>query len=79
VLKDGWYAGLPSTGQRTEFLKFHKKQHRYIPLKGKTASDVIQEAVFNSITLATATKFPELDHVPDGEVVFVSFIRMIEN
>jgi hypothetical protein len=36
---------------------------------------VITEAGFNPILLAPATKLPKLDHVPDGEVILVRFIR----
>jgi putative transposase len=61
--------------QSKNFQSFHNKHHRYSCLKGKTPSDVIQEAGFSPITLAPATKLPKLDHVPDGEVILIRFIR----
>jgi hypothetical protein len=36
---------------------------------------VTQEAGFSPITLAPATKLPKLNHVPDGEVILIRFIR----
>jgi hypothetical protein len=36
---------------------------------------VIEEASFSPITLVSATKLPRLDHVPDGEVILIRFIR----
>lgn len=61
--------------QSKNFQSFHNKHHRYSCLKGKTPSDVIQEANFNPITLPPASKLPKLDDVPDGEVILVRFIR----
>jgi len=35
----------------------------------------MREAGFNPITLAPGTKLPKLNHVPEGEVILVRFIR----
>jgi putative transposase len=61
--------------QSKNFQAFHNKYHRYSCLKGRTPSDMIQEAGFNPITLPAATKLPRLDHVPDGGIILIRFIR----
>jgi len=61
--------------QSKNFQSFHNKHHRYSCLKGRTPSDVTQEAGFTPITLAPATKLPKLDSVPEGEVILLRFIR----
>jgi hypothetical protein len=35
----------------------------------------IQEAKFEPMTLAPNTKLPQLDYVPDGDIVLIRFIR----
>jgi hypothetical protein len=37
--------------------------------------EFIQEAKFEPVTLAPATKLPRLEYVPDGEIVLIRFIR----
>lgn len=61
--------------QSKNFQSFHNKHHRYSYLKGKTPSEVLQEASFKPITLGPGTKLPNMDYVPDGEVILIRFIR----
>jgi hypothetical protein len=37
--------------------------------------EFVQEANFEPITLAPNTKLPQLDYVPEGEIVLIRFIR----
>ena len=37
--------------------------------------EFIKEANYEPITLAPNTKLPQLDYVPDGEIVLIRFIR----
>ena len=67
------YAALKS--QSKNFQRFHNKHHRYSCLKGKTPMEFIQQANFEPMTLGPNTKLPALDHVPDGEIVLIRFIR----
>ena len=61
--------------QSKNFQRFHNQHHRYSCLKGKTPIEFIQEAKFEPVTLAPATKLPRLEYVPDGEIVLIRFIR----
>ena len=61
--------------QSKNFQRFHNKHHRYSCLKGKTPMEFIQEENFEPITLAPNTKLPQLDYVPNGDIVLIRFIR----
>jgi hypothetical protein len=61
--------------QSKNFQRFHNKHHRYSCLKGKTPMEFIQEENVEPITLAPNTKLPQLDYVPNGDIVLMRFIR----
>jgi putative transposase len=61
--------------QSKNFQAFHNKHHRYSCLKGRTPLEVIAGDGFDPVTLPAATKLPKLDHIPDGEVILIRFIR----
>jgi putative transposase len=61
--------------QRKNFQRFHNKHHRYSCLKGKTPMEVIQEDNYKPMTLGPNTKLPQLDHIPDGNITLIRFIR----
>ncbi len=61
--------------QSKYFQRFHNKQHRYSCLKGKTPLEVFKASSFKPITIGANTKLPKLDHVPDGNIILIRFIR----
>lgn len=61
--------------QSKNFQRFHNKHHRYSCLKGQTPMEFTQEASFEPVVLAPNTKLPQLDYVPDGEIMLIRFIR----
>ena len=61
--------------QSKNFQRFHNKHHRYSCLKGKTPLEVIQNDNFEPKTLGANTKLPELDDVPEGNIILIRFIR----
>lgn len=61
--------------QSKHFQRFHNKHHRYSCLKGKTPLEVIQSADFKPVTIGPNTKLPQLDEVPDGNIILIRFIR----
>jgi hypothetical protein len=61
--------------QSKNFQSFHNKHHRYSCLKGKTPLEVAKDENFTPCTLPAATKLPKLDHVPDGKIILIRFIR----
>ena len=61
--------------QSKNFQRFHNKHHRYSFLKGKTPLEVIQNDDFKPVTIGANTKLPNLDKVPDGNIILIRFIR----
>ena len=61
--------------QSKHFQRFHNKHHRYSCLKGKTPLEVIEESNHNPIKPGGNTKLPQLDEMPDGNVILIRFIR----
>jgi hypothetical protein len=61
--------------QSKNFQRFHNKHHRYSCLRGKTPMEFIQQENHQPVTLASNTKLPRLDYVPDGQIVLLRFIR----
>jgi hypothetical protein len=61
--------------QSKNFQRFHNKQHRYSCLKGKTPLEVIRNSNFKPVTIGANTKLPQLDEVPDGNIILIRFIR----
>lgn len=61
--------------QSKNFQRFHNKHHRYSCLKGKTPLEVLREDRFKPIKIGGNTKLPDLDTVPDGNIILIRFIR----
>ncbi len=61
--------------QSKNFQRFHNKHHRYSCLKGKTPLGMVKEDNSKPFTIAPGTKLPQLDYVPDGEIILIRFIR----
>ena len=57
------------------FQTFHNRHHRYSCLKGKTPNEFTQSDGFMPTTLGPNTKLPVLDHIPDGNIIVIRFIR----
>lgn len=61
--------------QSKNFQRFHNKQHRYSCLKNKTPLETIAREQYKPITLGPNTKLPDLDDIPDGNIILIRFIR----
>jgi hypothetical protein len=61
--------------QSKNFQRFHNKHHRYSCLKGKTPDEFTKNYEYRPATLGPNTKLPNLDYIPDGNVIFIRFIR----
>jgi len=61
--------------QSKNFQRFHNKHYRYSCLKGKTPLEVIRNSNFKPVTIGANTKLPQLDEVPDGNIILIRFIR----
>ena len=71
-----WFASYAMLKRQSKnFQRFHNKHHRYSCLKGKTPLEEIQRNGFKPIKIGGNTKLPDLDIVPDGNIVLIRFIR----
>ena len=71
-----WFASYAMLKRQSKnFQRFHNKHHRYSCLKGKTAVEVIQKDGFKPTKIGGNTKLPDLDSVPDGNIILIRFIR----
>jgi putative transposase len=61
--------------QSKQFQRFHNKHHRYSCLKGKTTDEFTKSYNYKPITLGGNTKIPDLDDIPDGNIILIRFIR----
>jgi putative transposase len=61
--------------QSKNFQRFHNKHHRYSCLKGRTPLQIIHSSIDRPVTIGGNTKLPELDSVPDGDIILIRFIR----
>ena len=61
--------------QSKNFQRFHNKHHRYSCLKNKTPLETIAREQYKPITLGPNTKLPNLDEIPDGNIILIRFIR----
>jgi putative transposase len=61
--------------QSKNFQRFHNKHHRYSYLKGKTPLETIQKNEFDPVRIGANTKLPNLESVPDGNIILIRFIR----
>ncbi len=61
--------------QSKNFQRFHNKHHRYSYLKGKTPLEKVQNAGFTPHRIGANTKLPDLDIIPDGNIILIRFIR----
>lgn len=61
--------------QSKNFQRFHNKHHRYSCLNGRTPMDIIQKDEHSLVRLGGNTKIPDLDSLPDGNIIIIRFIR----
>lgn len=61
--------------QSKNFQAFHNKHHRYSCLNGKTPDEFFQRSGAAPITLGPNTRLPDLDKIPDGNIILIRFIR----
>ena len=61
--------------QSKNFQRFHNKHHRYSCLQNKTPLETIAKEQYKPITLGPNTKLPNLDDIPDGNIILIRFIR----
>jgi hypothetical protein len=71
-----WFASYAMLKRQSKnFQRFHNRHHRYSCLKGKTPLEEIQKNGFKPIKIGGNTKLPDLDIVPDGNIILIRFIR----
>ena len=71
-----WFLSYASLKKQSKnFQRFHNKHHRYSCLNGKTPLEILKTSNFKPVTIGANTKLPKLDHVPDGNIVIIRFIR----
>ena len=71
-----WFASYSNLKlQSKNFQRFHNKHHRYSCLKGKTPLQIIHENGTKPSRIGANTKLPNLDIVPDGNIILIRFIR----
>lgn len=71
-----WFASYAMLKRQSKnFQRFHNRHHRYSCIKGKTPLEEIQKNGFKPIKLGGNTKLPDLDTVPDGNIILIRFIR----
>jgi len=61
--------------QSKNFQRFHNNHHRYSCLKGKTPDEFTKSHDYKPTTLAPNTKLPNIDQIPDGNIILIRFIR----
>ena len=61
--------------QSKNFQQFHNKHHRYSCLKGKAPLEVISQLSFEPQRIGPNRKLPEIDEIPDGNIILIRFIR----
>ena len=61
--------------QSKNFQRFHNQHHRYSCLKGKTPREMLEAHKYKPMTIGGNTKMPNLEHLPDGNIILIRFIR----
>ena len=61
--------------QSKSFQRFHNRHHRYSCLKGRTPDEFTSQHNYLAPKLGANTKLPVLDHIPEGNVILIRFIR----
>ena len=71
-----WFNSYSHLKRRSkEFQRFHNKHHRYSCLRGKTPDEFSKSNDDKPMTLGGNTKIPNLDYIPDGNIILIRFIR----
>jgi putative transposase len=71
-----WFSSYSTLKRQSKnFQRFHNKHHRYSCLKGKTPLETIAGLDDVPKTLPSATKLPRLEHIPEGRIILIRFIR----
>ena len=61
--------------QSKNFQSFHNRHHRYSCLKGRTPCEFSEQFEHVAHKLGPNTKLPDLDYIPEGNVILIRFIR----
>jgi putative transposase len=61
--------------QSKNFELLHNRNHRHSCLKGKTHFQFIQDQGYSPILPPPPFKLPEIDHIPNGTISLIRFIR----
>lgn len=71
-----WFSSYANLKRQSKnFQAFHNQNHRYSCLNGKTPNGFVQSNNYSPLTLGPNTKLPELDTIPDGNIIVIRFIR----
>ena len=71
-----WFASYAMLKRQSKnFQRFHNRHHRYSCLKGKTPLEIIRKNGFKPVKIGGNTKLPNLNTVPDGNIILIRFIR----
>jgi hypothetical protein len=71
-----WFSSYAALKQQSKnFQRFHNKHHRYSCLNSQTPQEILKAFGFKPMTIGANTKLPQLDHVPDGNIILIRFIR----
>ena len=71
-----WFASYAYLKRQSKsFQSYHNRHHHYSCLKGKTPDEFTKQNQYVSKTLGPNTKLPILEHIPDGNVILIRFIR----
>jgi putative transposase len=71
-----WFASYAFLKRQSKnFQTFHNRHHRYSCLKGRTPDEFTAQHKYVPHKLGPNTKLPVLDHIPEGNVILIRFIR----
>jgi hypothetical protein len=70
-----FYSYLTLKRQSKNFQRFHNKHHRYSYLNGMTPNEFTCEEKYIPSILGPNTKLPNMDELPDGNIILIRFIR----
>jgi len=71
-----WFASYAYLKRQSKnFQSYHNRHHHYSCLKGKTPDEFTKQNQYVSKILGPNTKLPILEHIPDGNVILIRFIR----
>lgn len=71
-----WFPSYATLKRQSKyFQQFHNQYHRYSCLKGRTPNEVVQQSEFKPAKLGPNTHLPQIDFIPEGNIILIRFIR----